>query len=638
MGDHAKLFEPVSIGSMTLRNRIVMAPMGTMLAAPDGKATPRLLDYYEARAAGGAGMVIVEATLVDLPGQVIPNQLRICDDSYIPGLRELAKAIRRHGARAALQLHHGGREAKSNLTGALPVAPSPIIGRSGEAPHELTAAEIDGLVRRFGEAAARAREAGFDAVEIHGAHGYIFVQFLTRAFNHRQDEYGGPLGNRARFLLRTLKAMREKAGPDYPVWSRINARHFGTPQGITLSESKRLARWLEKAGASAINVSCYGTKLYNFVNCPEVRGELAPLAGAIRGEVNVPVMAVGYMDVESAERALRQGMADLVVFGREFLADPRFPQKAAAGRTDEIRPCIACFRCLGDMIFKGAELRCSVNPAMGHERERTLSRAAKRKKVVVVGGGPGGMEAASVAALRGHDVTLLERSERLGGQLLLASRPPTKDRLDQLVRSLESAVRDSGARVKLGVDATAAGVAGMSPDAVIVATGVAPVVPAIPGLERANAVLARDVLSGKVIAGRRVVIIGGELVGCETADFLAGGGRKVTVVRRGGRMLTEKYPFLREAFLQKLEKKGVRFVNSAKYEQAGPEGLTITNGDGRRLLRADTIVIAAGAAADSSLATALEGRVPELYMVGDCKEPAQVFEAIHSGFSVASSL
>jgi len=626
---------------MELRNHIVMPPMVTRYGDEKGYVTERTKNYYAARALGGAALIIVEATYVHQCGHAFANQLGISDDRFLPGMSELVQAIHRHGAKAAIQLHHGGRMAKSELSGMPPVAPSPLAIPGGEVPKELTTAEIAEAVAWFAEAARRARKAGFDGVEIHGAHGYLIDQFLSRTSNRRQDSYGGSLPNRGRFLVEVIKAVRETAGEDYSVWCRINGKEYGVEEGTTTEEAREFARMAQEAGIDAIHVSAWGpaspTNLTTATFLPAV---IADLAAGIKKAVTVPIIAVGRITPEVGERLLEQQKADLIAFGKPLLADPEFPNKVASGKLEDITPCIVCMGCRDDLRSPTVVgIRCSVNAALGREAEYKITPTKRPGKVLVVGGGPAGMEAARVAALRGHRVTLWEKESRLGGQLIPAAIPPHKHRIEPLNRYLETQVRKLDIEIKLGTEATAALVESLRPEVVVLAAGVTAFTPEIPGLDQVHPVQAVDVLAGKVPVGDRVIVIGGELVGCETAEFLAEKGKKVTVTRRSKEMALGVGPSLRTFFLNRLAEKGVTLLTGIRYHEVTPDGLVVTTEAGeRKTIAADTIVLAAGANPNRKLQEELKGKVPEIHLVGDCVEPRTIRDAIADGFRIARQI
>lgn len=635
---------------MTVKNRFVMPPMGTNLASPDGFVTDPMIGYYEAKAKGGVGLVIVEVTSVEYPrGSAVPLQLCIDDDKFLPGLTALAGAIKGGGARAVMQLVHAGGACRSTVAGVRAVAPSPIPRVGTDIPEELTAAQIADLVDKFARGAERAARAGFDAIELHAAHYYLMAQFLSAAWNRRRDDYGGDLEHRARFVLEVVRAIRARVGRGFPLWCRINGMEYGVERGTTLEEAQLLAGMLEDAGTDAVNVSACGRGPIHASAWPvggkmlppmaHPPGLLLPLARAIKSKVGIPVMAVGSLTPEVGESAIAGGQTDMVVVGRALVADPELPNKVAAGRLDDIVPCIACLRCRDRLLEEKTTIGCSVNAAAGKERHSLIVAAAKQKRVLVIGGGPAGLEAARVAAIRGHRVTIVEKSRRLGGQLNLAAVPPYKQRIATFTTYMARQIDKLGVTVMLDTEATPELVERLKPDAVVLATGVAPVIPEIAGLDRMKVVTAEDVLSGKAETGPRVVVIGGELVGCETAEYLAEKGKNVTVTRRGPGMATKMGAALRTLQLERLGAAGVRLLPGVKYQRATEKGLVVINPQGQEeLLEADTLVLAAGSRPDTTLSRALAGIVPEVHGAGDCLEPRGILEAVGDGFRTGRDL
>ncbi|MBE9505435.1 MAG: NADH:flavin oxidoreductase, partial [Chloroflexi bacterium] len=469
-----RVLEPFHLGPLPLRNRIVMAPITSQYADEKGRVTEQLKAHYEARARGGTGLIIVEASYIEPVGQAFANQLGIYDDVLLPGLRDLAGVIKRHGAVAAIQLHHGGRMAKSSLTGMQPVAPSAIADSRGELPRELSREEIRSVVDSFAHAAVLAKQAGFDAVELHGAHSYLIDEFISGAANKRTDEYGGDIANRARLLVEVIAAVRAATGAEYPVWVRMNGREYGVEEGTSLEEAVEVAKLAEQAGCVAVHVSAYGpstpTNRTTAVFKPAV---IAELAGAMKGALRMPVIAVGRITPDSAEELLEEGSTDLVAIGKALLADPELASKLAAGKEEDIVPCMVCMHCRDTLMAPDTlGIRCQVNPRLGRDHEPAPAAAAPVKRVLVVGGGPGGMAAAIAAAARGHSVTLWEKGRRLGGQLLQAAVPPHKDRMALFTRYLEAQLHREGVAIELQRDATVEAIVDERPDVVVLATGV----------------------------------------------------------------------------------------------------------------------------------------------------------------------
>ncbi len=640
-----KIFEPTSIGQMQLKNRIVMPPTGTNYAEEGGAVGQRTLDYYEARARGGAGLIIVEGSAPSLQC-TMPHQASLGDDKLIPRWQKLTDAAHKYNARIAIQIMHSTME---NWNGkVVQVSPSPVIvparfmGISGEPPHELTVEEITERVEWFASAARRAKEAGFDGVEIHGAHQYIVAAFLSSATNQREDKYGGSVKNKARFLVEILQAVREEVGLDFPVWVRINAQEWGVGNGITIEETRQVVPLAVEAGAQAIHVSAYGAGSY-ITTAPisDTPGFLVPLAEEVKKLTNVPVIAVGRLDLELGEKILEEGKADLIAIARRLMADPDLLNKVAEGRLDEVIPCIGCMECIERLAFdeRGEGVTCVVNPTMGREREYQIKPVGKAKNVAVVGGGPAGMQAAIVAAQRGHTVTLFEKDAKLGGQLNIAALPPFKGDIFPWINYLVSQVEKAGVEVRLNTDATAEIVTEGNPDAVVIATGGTPAMPDISGIDKSNVVTAQDVLSGKAKAGQHVVIIGGGMVGCETGHYLEEQGKTVTIIEILKRMASDMLFMTRRRLMDGLRSKNVTLLTSATCEEIKEGSVQVTTAEGEKeTIQADTVIIAVGYKANERLFKALEGKVPEIYCIGDSSEPRRILEAIREGYRTGLAL
>ena len=643
-----KLFEPTRIGQMELKNRIVMPPMGTNMATPDGHVTERITSYYEQRAKGGVGLVIVETTCIDAPvGKTTAYQLAIDNDRFIPGLSQIAEVIHQHGAKAVLQLQHGGRGARSSITGIQPVAPSQVpmpygtqVGYEGEMPRELTVSEIKDVVRKFAQGAQRARRAGFDGVEIHSTGYYLVAQFLSSTANVRQDEYGGNLRNRARFLIEIIDAVRETVGEAYPLLCKISAMELGPGSGITPEEAHQIAQMAEEAGADALEIAAMLWGIIPRLPPPtaEAPGGLLPFVEATKKMVKIPLIAAGRITPELGEKTLQEGKADLIAIGKGLIADPELPMKAASGRVDEIRPCIGCLRCIDNQTVKGKGIMCSVNAAAGKERESEIKPAGRSKKVFVVGGGPAGMEAAIVAALRGHQVTLYEKQARLGGQLIEAVVPPHKDNLPGFVDYLTSQMTKRGIDVRLGIEATVELISAARPDAVVLAAGVTPSVPPISGIDRANVITAKQVLNGAKV-GDAVAVIGGGLVGCETAEYLAKQRKKVTIVEMLDEVAGVMPLALRKMLLARLAYMKVTVLTGVKCQELTEGGLLIITREGQeKTIAADSVVLAAGGRPNTALLADLRRTVPAVHLAGDCVEPRGIAEAVADGHSVGLAI
>jgi 2,4-dienoyl-CoA reductase-like NADH-dependent reductase (Old Yellow Enzyme family) len=461
--------------------------MGTGLANQDGTVTQELIDYWVARAKGGWGLLITEFTAVDPLGKWIPCALGLWDDRHIAGLRKLTDAVHSYGngAKIAIQISHAGRQTSSQVIGAQPVSASPIpCALVGEVPRELSKEEIDQVIERYGDAARRACEAGFDIVMLHGAHGYLVAEFMSQYFNKRMDEFGGSFENRMRFPLEIIKNIKGKTANSVPIAFRFSSEER-VPGGRTIEESRMVARAVEEAGIELLDVSVGVAESDRYIIAPAAvpPGFLLPLAAEIKKVAKVPVIAVGRIDHPwIAERAIEEGKADFVAFGRASLADPALPEKVATGRIDEIRHCISCLqgctRVFGPPGPSGkATIACLVNPLCAREGQIRIEPASKKKRLVIVGGGPGGLEAAWRAASRGHEVILYERQPVFGGQLRVAAMPPFKQAFSGLINHGVQTAKRYGARLNLGVDATPELILSDNPDVVILASGGEPAMP-----------------------------------------------------------------------------------------------------------------------------------------------------------------
>lgn len=642
--DFKILFTPVQIGHMVVPNRFVVPPMGTNLANPDGTVSEEFIDYWEARARGGWGLLIVEITAIDPLGKAIPYQPCLWDDKFIPGFKKLVDTVHRYGAKIAVQLHHAGRQTTPQIIGQQPVAPSPVPCLiSKEMPRELSVSEVYELIEKFGDAAVRAREAGFDAVEVHGAHGYLVAQFMSQHSNKRVDEFGGSFHNRMRFPVEVIKNIRRKVGGSYPIIFRLSADEKVTG-GRTVDESRAAARVIEAAGADALHVSVgvYGSMQYIVPPADVPPGFILSDAEEIKKAVSVPVIGVGRInDPVLAVDAILSGKADLVAWGRQSLADPEVPNKVSAGLIEDISPCIACNQgCIG-YIFNPEKMKatCLVNPFCGRERRMKIEPAGRKKKVIIVGGGPGGLEAAWIAAARGHNVILFEKENVTGGQFRVGAIAPAKQDLAKAINFYTHMGKKYGVEYRLGVEANAEQILAENPDAVIIATGAAPNIPDIPGIDNPNIVTSTEVLLGIKVPGAKVLIVGGGMVGCETADLLGEHGHEVTIVDMLPEIATDVQDSVRYFLLKRLMERKIAIYTNTKVTEFIADGAKAEK-DGKDMLFTgfDTIIIAVGAKPVNNLRYELEGKVPELYIIGDALEARKAIDAIEEGASVAIKL
>jgi len=643
----SNLFEPGRIGSLELKNRIVMAPMITLYVDEKGGVTSRMLDYYQERARGGCAMVIVEASYP----RGYPGRIFVGSDQCLDGLRKLVEVIHEGGGKACIEVNiHRGMDDEVD-----PASASEMIHpMKGIKVRALSVAELKELQKAFGEASRRVKEAGFDCLMIHG--GYIISEFQSSLLNKRTDQYGGDVSDRARLGLEFLAVAREAVGPDYPIVFRLPCQRkdvsdrsriiFKLPydetieEGFHVEETVVVSKLLEKGGVDAIGVTSAAAghyrDIYGAPNMQMPRGLNASTSKAVKKQVTVPVFVNGSInDPNLAEDILMGGRADFIELGRPLIADPQFPNKAMAGNSEDIRKCILCSRCI-ESIFRPpvGPMICSVNPAVGKEKEFEfgLKTLVKKKRVLVIGGGPAGMQASIVAASRGHDVSLWEKDDKLGGQLNLAIIPPGKDELKSLIEYLRRQLEQLKVDVELNQNVTFELISKYSFDVIIVATGSRSSIPDIKGIDRRKVVKFEDVLLGKAEVGTRVIVVGGGFVGCETAEFVGEKGKKVTIVEILPQLASELFfPYAYQA-VQRLKERKVEIYAGVKAEEITDRGMEIIDAASKRIfLEADDIILATGSAADKSLSKALEGKGLGLYEIGDCHKPARIYEAISEG-------
>ncbi len=695
---YSPLLQPGRIGTLDIRNRIVMAPMGSNFAETDGSCGERIQAYYEARAKGGAGLLTMGVCSVAFPhGTGEPFQVGVSRDDFIPGLAAVAERVHRHGAKIAMQLHHGGKTAqldraqgreiwvpsmpkmvrndmmsaitKEELATFIGIGPHPVRMRV------MDQADIAQMVEWFAAAALRAQQAGFDAIELHGAHTYILAGFLSAYYNQREDVYGGPLENRARLLLEVLHAVKARVGADFPVWVRLDGEELHTPGGITLADAIATAKFCEAAGADAISVSAYATLtsgvVFTEAPIPQQPGAYISNAAAIKQALTIPVITAGRIEPEVAAKAIAEGQFDFVAMARKMLADPDIPIKLERNRPQDIRPCIYCYACVSE-IFVNKRVKCAVNAQTGHEFDSAIEPAATPRHVLVVGGGPAGMEAARVAALRGHRVTLVERSNRLGGTLFFAALayPENGKLMDYLIAQVKQLPID----VKLSTEADPALIARLKPDAILVANGARRAAPAITGvgqrhvwsgdelrrlmtgdradeIARAKLNLAERAMlkAGGMLRvtdstealqslsklwmplGKQVVIIGGGLVGLELAEFLLARGRQVTVLEPGDKAGRELSIVRRWRVLDAVTSHGKLHLKAAVSEITSSE-VRWQDAEGvAQRTPADSVVLAIGAEADDQVATLLADCGVPVQRIGDCASVGYIEGAMRDG-------
>lgn len=668
-GAYSRLFEPVKIGRIELKNRICMAPMLAMgLCSQEGGFSRQAIDYFGERAKGGAGLIITGAVKVENDIEKLLMPVFPCitwnPRHFVQTASELTEAVHAYGARIFIQLTAGfgrvrapGRE----LFAGQPVAPSaiPNYWDTNVVCRELTTKEVERLVPAFGEAAEITVAAGFDGVEIHAVHeGYLLDQFTIAMFNQRTDKYGGDLRGRLTLPIEILREIKKKAGAEYPVQLRFSIKSFvkdwhqgGLPgeefkeAGRDTEEGLEAARILEGAGYDAFNADAGAYDAWYWAHPPlyHEHGCYLPLTEKLKKVVTVPVIVAGRMEVPGlAEAAIAEGKADIVALGRGFLAEPYWPRKVYEGNIRNIRPCLGCHDgCLG-RTQAGKPLACAVNPACGQERTSVIQTAHQAKRVMVIGGGVAGMEAARVAALRGHKVVLYEKSDKLGGHLIAASVPSFKTEHARLMDWYETELGELEVEIRLSRAVSPELVVKEYPDIVIVATGSKPVIPNVPGIDKEKVTTAVDLLLGKKKPGESTVIIGGGLIGCETGLWLAQQGKKVTIVERLNKLMSGSIPVPRPNRMMLLDLLRFREINvlaNNSLAEVTDRGVVVVDQSSRTsTIPADTVVLCVGLECEQRLHRSLMGKVANLYLVGDAKEARNIMYAIGDAYEVAQNI
>jgi 2,4-dienoyl-CoA reductase-like NADH-dependent reductase (Old Yellow Enzyme family)/thioredoxin reductase len=645
MGELRKVFEPGTIGGVRVRNRISMAPMERCYAAMDGAVTQRYIDYLVERAKNGVGMMAVESTYIDPAGRGRVYQLGLHDDKLIPSHKRLTEAVHEHGAKIAAEIHHAGRQTISTVTGLQLVAPSAVACEpsGGQVPRELTREEIAALVRKFGDAARRAKEAGYDMVTIHGAHGYLVSAFASPFSNKRVDDYGGSLEKRMKFVFEVYGAVRTEVGDSYPVGYRMSADEF-VDGGLTLDDGKAIAKMLEEAGMDYLDVSTGIYESTPMICAPMDMplGYQVHLAAAIKSVVSIPIIATGRInDMTLAERILENHQADYVHMVRAFHADAEILVKARKGEVEDICMCMGCNKCV-DVLLGHLPIVCTVNPSAGREREFRLRPAPAKKRVMVVGGGVAGMETARIARMRGHEVTLFEQDGDLGGQIRWASKGSHHEEFFQTARYRIHKVRRTEVQLVLNKRVTLQDVRDFAPDAVVVATGAVPFAPTVSGIDNPIVCTWFDFLAGRRKAGKKTVVLGGGREGLTVAEFLVEQGSRVVVVEASDAIGAGFGPVRQWVIKDRISENGaIETRLKTTVERIGDDWVELgSEGGTERLPGIDMVVLAWARKSVAELGDEIvrDGRISEIHRIGDAVLPRDASDALYEGALIGRTI
>lgn len=615
------MFSPVQIGTVTVPNRFVVPPMGNNLANTDGTLSDRSLSYYQTRAKGGFGLITIESTVVYREAKGGPRKPCLFSDDTVESFRRVADACHAYGAKVSIQLQHAGPEGNSALTGYPLKAASAMPASAGrEIPEAVSNEEVYRIIECYGDAARRAQQAGIDMLEVHCAHGYLVSTFISQRTNNRTDEFGGCFENRMRLPRLIIENIRRKTGGNLPILCRINACDE-VEGGQSVQDAAAVAAYLEQeCGVDALHVTRAVHLHDEFMWAPGVThgGFNADLVTEIKRAVSVPVIAVGrFTEPQYAELLVKQGRADLIAFGRQSIADPELPAKARNGQLETLSPCIGCLLGCVPNMFAGKPITCAVNPCVGREYE--LSPAPEKKRVTVVGGGPGGLYAAWACAVRGHQVTLVEKSNELGGNFRIAAYPTGKGQLTEAIRSMIVKCQLAGVDLRCGVEADEMLLRSLAPDAIILATGSTPLILPIPGLSDCGYVTAQDMLDGKAQMGKRILVVGGGMVGCEAAEYLAERGHQVAVIEMKDVIAADVTPENRRYMFENFEENHVLLRPGAKVTQFYTDGVDYALADGTAgsLRGYDNIVLAMGSRSNTALKETAEKVAGQVLVIGE---------------------
>ncbi|WP_321328068.1 NAD(P)/FAD-dependent oxidoreductase [uncultured Ilyobacter sp.] len=624
-----KLLEPTKIGNKTLRNRIVLPPIETRLSNPDGTASEIMAQHYGRRAKGGVGMVVVESTFVDdKASRSSFASSKLSTGNHIASKYLVANAIKEAGAVAVIQINHGGRQANPEAAGGQPVAPS-NVGYAGNEPHVLTKSEIIEIEDAFAAAAERAKLAGFDGVEIHGAHGYLILSFLSPFTNKREDEYGGSVEKRRTFPTNIINKIRKRVGEDFIVGYRISGAEF-VEDGLTIEDTSAFVKSVQdKIDYIHVSAGVYESMAFHMISPLYVnRAPIVHLAAKMKEVVDIPVIAVGSLGPKEGEQALQKGEADLISFGRPLLADPDLPRKLSENRLEDIKPCVRGNEGCISLFFKGCPIRCEVNPQVGRDKEYEVVKTNDPRNIVVIGGGIAGMEAARLADEMGHKVTLFEKTNEFGGRFLEATEPSFKTEGRGVVNWAKTQLEKSTVDIRMNTEASPEMIKDIKPDAVIIATGSDYIKLPIKGIEKA--VSADKVLLDPSLAGEKTAIIGGGLIGSETSLYLAEKGKKTGIFEMREDIAMEDEPLSQITLKTRLTENSVDIHLNAKVVEILDDGIIFSQNGKEQKYVADKVVFATGLATIPN--KQFENLAPQIFKIGDAVQGRKIFECFHEAW------
>ncbi|MCE7791793.1 FAD-dependent oxidoreductase [Salipaludibacillus sp. CUR1] len=633
----SNLFTPISIGNLQIKNRFMLAPMENGLAEIGGDVNERIITFFAERAKNEVGIIMTGSVAVSPEGRGLPTQLCSYKDDSVAQLKKLTEAVHKEGAKIGAQIYHAGRQATEAVTGIQPIAPTalpcPILNNN---PREMTVEEISEMVTKFREGARRCVEAGFDLIEVHFAHGYLLHSFLSPHSNHRSDEYGGSLENRMTFPFQVLKEIIEECAGKAEVTIRISADEY-LENGLKYEEVKEICKEAEKAGASAISLTAgsYDSVEYTIQPMFVHQGFIVPFSEEIKKIVSIPVIVAGRLNNSALmEDIIGQGQADILAIGRGLISDEELVVKMKEKNYNDIRLCVACNQGCIDRVFMGQGVGCLVNARAGYEGERNISPSETKKKVVIIGAGPAGLEAARVASLKGHDVVVIDKEETAGGKFEILASPPEKESFLLYKNYLNHQFEKHGVTLINKHIESAEDLQEFTPDAVIIATGARQVMPPIKGVDSPNVILAEDVLRENAHLGESIAVIGGGLVGTETAKFLASKGKNVTIIEALDTIGKDVGPTFQGHMFSYLKQKGVELKTNSTVVEITSQHVQLE--DGR--IMADNVVIAAGYQPNNELADKMHNKFAEVYTIGDAKQPRRITDATEEGFLTANEI